>query len=140
MPFDDVSGDRLRDWLGIERDVFYDPSRIAILPMAFCFPGSGTGGDLPPPPICAETWRTRLLALLPDIGLTVLLGRYALDWHLPDADGPLTETVAGWRRHWPSVLPLPHPSPRNGAWFKRNPWFEAEVLPALRARVAELLR
>lgn len=139
IPFDDVSGERLRAWLGIDRASFYDAARVAIVPMAFCFPGTGRGGDLPPPPLCARTWRRRLLALLPEIGLTVLLGRYALDWHLGATAANLTETVADWRRHWPALLPLPHPSPRNGVWLKRNPWFETEVLPPLRARVRELL-
>jgi uracil-DNA glycosylase len=140
VPFDDPSGDRLREWLGVDRDTFYDESAIAIVPMAFCYPGTGKGGDLPPPPRCAQRWRSELLALLPKIELTLVIGKYALDWHLGDAQGKtVTETVRDWGDHWPGVLPMPHPSPRNNRWLKTNPWFETEVLPALRARVADLL-
>lgn len=139
VPFDDASGDRLRQWLGISRETFYDPERIAILPMGFCFPGTGKSGDLPPRPECAPAWRQRLLAELGEIELTLVIGQYAQAYHLPDATGNLTNTVRDWRRHWPAVLPLPHPSPRNNLWLRRNPWFEAEVLPALRQRVAEAL-
>jgi uracil-DNA glycosylase len=140
VPFDDASGDRLRDWLGIGRDVFYDRSRIAIVPMAFCFPGyDGTGADLPPPKECARTWRQRLLAEMPQIELALLVGRYAQDWHLGRQARPsLTETVRAWRDYLPAVLPLPHPSWRNTGWLKRNPWFEEEVLPWLRAEVLRL--
>lgn len=139
-PFDDPSGERLRDWLGVDHAVFYDASRIALLPMGFCFPGTGTGGDLPPPPVCAETWRERLLAGMPDIGLTVLLGRYAINWHLPEARRESLQTVtANWRQHWPDLVTLPHPSPRNHRWLRNNPHVEGEIVPALRARVASLL-
>lgn len=141
LPFDDPSGDRLRAWLGIGRDNFYDASRIAIVPMGFCFPGyDAKGSDIPPPPVCAETWRAEMLGLLPNIGLTLAIGQYAQRWHLGRAPkGGLTERVAAWRESPAGILPLPHPSWRNTAWLKRNPWFEAEVLPELRARVAALV-
>ena len=139
-PFTDASGDRLRQWLGLSPEVFYDASRIAIVPMGFCYPGSGKGGDLPPRPECAPAWRTRLLAELPDIELTLVVGRYALDWHLPGAlDASVTTVVQRWREYWPTLVPLPHPSPRNGAWLKHNPWFAEELLPRLRKRVARAL-
>jgi len=138
-PFDDASGDRLRDWLGVSREQFYDPRLFAILPMGFCFPGTGKSGDLPPRPECAPAWRARLLAELPGIGLTVLLGRYALSEHLGDARSSVTDLVKSWREHGPSLIPLPHPSPRNNPWLRKNPWFEEELLPPLRARVAELI-
>ena len=141
IPFNDQSGHRLRAWLGITPETFYDPAQVALLPMGFCYPGTHPkGGDLPPRPECARTWRAELLAYLPHIELTILLGQYALAYHRPDAKGkPVTETVRDWRRTWPHVLPLAHPSPRNIFWVKRNPWFEEELLPALKARVAEVL-
>ena len=140
IPFDDPSGDRLRDWLAVDRDTFYDAARIAIIPMGFCYPGTGKSGDLPPRPECAPAWREPLLALLPNIQTTLLVGRYAVDWHLPDPRRrTLTEAVQRWRVRWPKVLPLPHPSPRNNRWLRDNPWFEAEVVPQLQKRVLELL-
>ena len=139
IPFNDPSGDLLRQWMGIDRDTFYDASRIAIIPMGFCYPGKGKSGDLPPRPECAPAWREKLLAQLPDIELTLVIGQYAQAWHLPDGGSSVTETVMRWREHWPTLLPLPHPSPRNRLWLKRNPWFEAEVVPALQARVAQVL-
>lgn len=139
VPFDDASGDRLREWLGVGRDVFYDPRLVAIAPMGFCYPGTGSSGDLPPRPECAPAWREPLLARLGQVRLTLILGQYALAYHLPDADGTLTDVVKAWKSYWPAVLPLPHPSPRNNIWFKRNPWFARRVLPALKHRVAELL-
>lgn len=138
IPFDDPSGDRLRDWLGVDRDSFYDRSRFAVLPMAFCFPGYRKGSDLPPPAICARTWRARAVAAMPQVGLTLLVGAYAQNWHLGDKR-PVTERVTAWADYIPHHLPLPHPSWRNTAWLKKNPWFEAEVVPWLRARVAHLL-
>lgn len=137
LPFDDASGDRLRAWMGIGRDVFYDRSRVAIVPMAFCFPGyDEKGSDLPPPKICARTWREPLLAAMPQIETVLLVGGYAQKWHLGrDAPHTLTETVRAWAGYTPRYLPLPHPSWRNTAWLKKNPWFEDEVLPWLRARV-----
>ena len=141
IPFDDPSGDRLRDWLGVSRETFYDESAFAILPMAFCYPGTGKGGDLAPPKRCAEQWRDQLLRFTPHIELTLVIGQYALDWHLGDRQlGTLTETVKQWKNHWPHVLPMPHPSPRNNRWLKNNPWFSAEVLPALRGRVSRILK
>jgi uracil-DNA glycosylase len=138
-PFWDASGKRLRDWLGVDEDTFYDRDRVAILPMAFCFPGYDAGGsDLPPPRVCAETWRARAMAALPDIRLTLLIGGYAQSWHLGGRES-VTARVAAWRDHAPDIIPLPHPSWRNTAWLKRNPWFEAELLPVLRARVREVL-
>jgi len=141
LPFNDPSGDRLRDWLGIDRDSFYDPALMAIVPMGFCYPGRGKSGDLPPRPECAATWRVPLMANLPSIRLTVVIGRYAIAYHLPDygRNPSVTNAVANWRSHWPDVIPLPHPSPRNNLWLRRNAWFEAEVVPALRARVTEIL-
>ncbi|NNM32649.1 MAG: uracil-DNA glycosylase family protein, partial [Gemmatimonadetes bacterium] len=139
VPFDDPSGDRLRDWLGLGREQFYDPTVLAILPMGFCYPGTGTSGDLPPRPECAPAWREELLQHLSAVQLTLVIGRYALDWHLGAGSRTVTDVVRSWRDHWPDVLPLPHPSPRNQRWMKKNPWFEEEVLPALRERVAELL-
>ncbi len=138
-PFADPSGDRLRDWLGLTKDAFYDRKHISIVPMAFCFPGyNAKGADLPPPPICAKTWRTRLFQLLGDIPLTILVGGYAQKWHL-SRPGSVTDTVTRWRDHAPRVYPLPHPSWRNTGWLKRNPWFESDLLPELRARVREVL-
>lgn len=140
VPFDDRSGDRLRDWMGVDRDVFYDRRKVAILPMAFCFPGyDAKGADLPPPKRCADLWREKALAAMPQIELTLLVGGYAQKWTLgARAEKTLTQTVAQWRGYGPSVIPLPHPSWRNTGWLKKNPWFEAEVLPTLRRRVAEL--
>ncbi len=138
-PFTDPSGDRLRDWLGIGADVFYDLSRVAVVPMAFCFPGyNDRKADLPPPPVCARTWHAQVMAELGEMPLAVLVGGHAHRWHLGTRAG-VTETVANWRAHAPRVFPLPHPSWRNTAWLKRNPWFAAELLPALRARVQEVL-
>lgn len=140
-PFWDPSGVRLRAWLGIDEATFYDRARIAVVPMAFCFPGYDTkGADLPPPRICAASWRERLLNRLPGIRLTLLIGGYAQKWHLgPAANGGVTKTVAAWRDFAPDTIPLPHPSWRNTGWLKRNPWFDAELLPALRTRITEAL-
>ncbi len=142
-PFTDPSGDRLRTWLGVDSDKFYDPDRFAILPMGFCFPGlDAKGGDLPPRRECAPTWRAPLLALMPQVDLVLAIGIYAQSWHLGGKrGGSLTDTVQNWRDLWnanmrPHVLPLPHPSWRNSGWLKRNPWFEAELLPFLRAEIA----
>jgi uracil-DNA glycosylase len=139
-PFDDPSGDRLRDWLGVDRATFYDRARFAVLPMAFCFPGySAKGADLPPPKICAATWRAAALEAMPGVRLTLLIGGYAQRWHLGPGAKTVTDTVRCWRT-WPEgQIPLPHPSWRNTGWLKRNPWFEAELLPDLRARVSKLL-
>ena len=139
LPFDDPSGDRLRSWMGIDREAFYDPTRVAIVPMGFCYPGTGTSGDLPPRPECAATWRAPLLSHLEHLQLTLVIGRHALAYHLPDAKESLTETVQGWKLHGPRQIPMPHPSPRNNLWLKRNPWFEAELVPVLRERVGEIL-
>lgn len=140
LPFDDPSGDRLRNWMGIGRDTFYDRSKVAVVPMAFCFPGyDDKGSDLPPPAICAKTWRAKVLAELPNVALTLLVGQYAQRWHLGKRrGGSVTDTVRNWRDYGLSVLPLPHPSWRNTAWLKNNPWFEEEVVPWLRAEVARL--
>ncbi len=139
VAFDDPSGDRLRDWMGLERETFYDPDRIAILPMGFCYPGSSKAGDLPPRPECAPAWRAPLLAQLPRIELILVLGAHAHRHHFDDSHASLTRRVADWRRYWPDVIPLPHPSPRNNRWLKQNPWFAADLLPVLRARIAALL-
>lgn len=139
IPFDDVSGNRLRDWMGIDRDVFYDPELVALLPMGFCYPGTGKSGDLPPRPECAPAWRAQLLARLDKLQLTLVIGQYAQAYHLDEPKSSLTEIVQRWRDYWPNVVPLPHPSPRNNLWLRRNPWFETQLLPSLRQRVAEVL-
>ena len=139
VPFDDPSGNRLREWLGVTREVFYDPEQIALLPMGFCFPGSGKSGDLPPRTECAPAWREQLLGQLHHLELTLVLGRYAQDYHFGKTRSPLTELVKSWRIYWPDRVPLPHPSPRNNNWLRRNPWFEIELLPSLRRRVSEVL-
>jgi uracil-DNA glycosylase len=138
-PFTDASGDRLRDWLGLDMEAFYDRDRVAIVPMAFCFPGyDAKGADLPPPPICAATWRAAVMAALPGVQMTILVGGAALRWHL--GKGPVAGMVADWRGPAAQgVWPLPHPSWRNTGWLKRNPWFAAEVLPALRRAVAGVM-
>ena len=141
IPFDDRSGDRLRDWMGIDRKTFYDQDRIAVLPMAFCFPGyNAKGADLPPPPVCARTWRAKVLEHLPDVQLTLLIGGYAQSWHLGlPRSARMSETVAAWADHLPDALPLPHPSWRNTGWLRKNPWFERHLLPALKSRVSQVL-
>ncbi len=140
VPFDDASGERLRSWMGIGREVFYDATRVAILPMGFCYPGTGKTGDLPPRRECAPQWRAPLIAMMPRIELVLVIGQYAIDWHLPQCAGKtLTDTVRAWRDHWPRVLPIPHPSPRNNIWLKANPWFADEVVPVLQARMAQIL-
>ena len=137
-PFTDASGDRLRDWMGIDPDVFYDTSHIAIVPMAFCFPGyDAKGADLPPSAVCAKTWRERVMKTLPNIQLTLLVGGHAMKWHLGKTG--VTDIVSRWNDHLPHVIPLPHPSWRNTAWVKKHPWFEADLLPVLRSRVQEVL-
>ncbi len=142
VPFQDPSGNRLRDWMGVDEDVFYDAKRIAILPMGFCFPGTGKSGDLPPRPECAEAWREAVLAKLVNIEFTIVLGKYAQDYHLAGdgrAKRSVTDVVADWKSHWPEALALPHPSPRNQIWLKKNPWFEKDVLPKLKRRVKALI-
>ena len=143
IPFDDLSGDRLRAWMGVTRETFYDARQIALLPMGLCFPGTGKSGDLPPRPECAtqvaHIGRAAILRRLPHIELTLMVGQYAIGFHLPSAQGTLTETVHRWREYLPECLPMPHPSPRNQLWLRRNPWFETEVIPSLQARVRQLL-
>lgn len=145
-PFTDPSGDRLRDWMGVTPDEFYDEARVVIVPMGFCFPGQDAkGGDLPPRRECAGLWHRQLFAALPGLELVLAVGSYAQDFHLGAAKGKtLQETMLRWREHLktkvrPRVLPLPHPSWRNNAWLTRNPWFEAELLPVLRREVRKLL-
>jgi len=136
-PWDDASGERLRDWMALDREAFYDTARIAIMPMGFCYPGRGKGGDLPPRPECAPRWHDRVRALLPQVRLTLLIGQYAQARYLKERGGTLEDTVRGWRQHLQQgYFPLPHPSPRNTLWLRRRPWFEAEVVPALREALA----
>lgn len=141
IPFNDPSGVRLREWMGIDSSTFYDAKKIALLPMGFCFPGTGKSGDLPPRPECAEEWREKLLKALPNIQLTLLVGQYALKYHLADRQKKnLTETVRSWKEfRQEGVMPLPHPSPRNNLWLRKNDWFETEVLPFLKLRISEIL-
>lgn len=139
-PFDDASGVRLRNWLGLDEATFRDPQKIAILPMGFCFPGTGRSGDLPPRPECAPRWRVRALTQMPNIMLTVVIGRHAQGWHLPETSHlPLAEAMRDWPARWPTSILLPHPSPRNVGWFRRNDWFETDLLPVVQARVIELI-
>ncbi|MDZ4861691.1 MAG: uracil-DNA glycosylase family protein [Candidatus Hydrogenedentes bacterium] len=142
IPWNDPSGDRLRTWMNIDRDTFYDESRIAIIPMGYCYPGRHPrGGDLPPRKECAEHWLPKLLAHLPNVELTILAGAYAQRHYLREAAKPtLTETVHAWRDYFPRFVPIPHPSPRNTHWFQTHAWFEKEIVPELRDRVADLLQ
>lgn len=141
IPFNDPSGDRLREWMGIDKTTFYDSEQIAIVPMGFCYPGKGKGGDLPPRPECAPTWHPRLLPLLTKVQLTLVIGQYALKGRLGKTrKRNLTETVQAWREYVDNgQVPLPHPSPRNQMWLRRNPWFETDLLPELRRRVTAAL-
>lgn len=139
IPFDDASGDRLRDWMGITKDVFYDPQQVAIVPMGFCFPGTGKSGDLPPRPECAETWRERVLDQLPNIESTLVIGKYAQDYHFNHSAKTVTELVNNWQEYWPDRIPLPHPSPRNNLWLRKNPGFESELIPRLQTQIAKIL-
>ena len=140
IPWDDPSGDRLRRWLGLDKDAFYDTRQVAIVPMGLCYPGKGKSGDLPPRPECAPLWHLPLLEHLPRRELTLLIGQYAQNYYLQDEHKTLTARVRDWRNAPDSFLPLPHPSPRNTLWLRRNPWFEAEVVPAVRQRVHDLLK
>lgn len=141
IPFDDASGDRLRDWMGLSRDIFYDANTLAILPMGFCYPGRGNSGDLPPRPECAANWRKQILQSMPNIQLTLVIGSYAINWHLGENKKKnLTETVRAWKNYLPDIIPLPHPSPRNNIWLSKNPWFAQEVLPELRVRISKLIQ
>ena len=140
IPWNDASGRRLREWLQLDEATFYDAQRFAIVPMGFCYPGRAGSGDAPPRPECRATWHPRLLPLLHEVEFTLSIGQYAQAWCLGTRrKATLTETVRAWREYLPDNMPLPHPSPRNVGWFKANPWFEAEVLPALRERVHAVL-
>lgn len=139
VPWNDPSGDRLRDWMGLDRDAFYDQGRIAILPMGLCYPGTVKGSDLPPRPECGPLWHPRVIERLTSVGLVLLIGAYAQRFYLGDrAKASVTATVAAWRDYGPRFVPLVHPSPRNRGWLAKNPWFEAEVVADLRRRVAEV--
>ena len=136
IPWNDASGNRLRDWLGMSSKNFYDPDRVALMPMGFCFPGTGASGDLPPRPECAPLWHEKLLRVMPNIALTVLIGKYALDRYAPELPGDtMTTRIAGFRALLPNRFPLVHPSPRNGIWLRKNPWFMTDLIPELRKRV-----
>ncbi|RZV40671.1 MAG: uracil-DNA glycosylase family protein [Acidimicrobiales bacterium] len=140
IPWDDPSGVRLRAWLGLSEEQFYDPELVALIPMGFCYPGSAKSGDNPPRPECAPQWHDRLLAELPDDRFDIIIGMYAQKRYIADRGKTLTDTVANWRGHLPHRAVLPHPSPRNVRWFITNPWFEEEVVPAFQKRVQEVLR
>lgn len=139
IPWDDPSGKRLRQWLNLSREDFYDEARVAIVPMGLCYPGKGRSGDLPPRPECAPRWHEPLLSHMPRIELTLLVGRYAQDHYLGASRETLTQRVQRWRDFAPQFLPTPHPSPRNTFWLRRNPWFEAEIVPEMRDRVSRLM-
>lgn len=139
IPFDDPSGDRLRNWMGISKEVFYNPQQIAIVPMGFCFPGTGKSGDLPPRPECAETWHQKLFNQLPNIHSGLIIGKYAQDYHFPQSKKSVTQLVENWREYWPNQIPLPHPSPRNNLWLRKNPWFETELVPLIQRHIKEIL-
>jgi len=139
IPWNDPSGKRLRAWMSISDDVFYDGTKIAIIPMGFCYPGKGPSGDLPPRKECAELWHQKLLRLLPNIRLTLLVGWYAQKYYLTNPGSTLAKTVKAWRQYGPKYFPLPHPSPRNIRWLKNNSWFESETIPHLRKRVNRAL-
>jgi len=140
IPWDDPSGNRLRDWMQVDHDLFYDEKQIAIIPMGFCYPGKGKSGDLPPRPECAPQWHERLLAEMPALRLTVLIGQYAQKYYLETRRRSLAETVQDWQSYLPDHFPLPHPSPRNIRWFRNNPWFESGVLPEFRRHIRRALK
>lgn len=139
-PFDDASGKRLRSWLGVDEQQFYNPELFAIVPMGFCYPGKADSGDKAPDKRCAQQWRQPLLQQLSEVKLTLLLGQYAMRWHLDLADVLVTDQVKRWQEHLPSHLPLPHPSPRNNPWLSNNPWFEQLLIPELQRLVSELIK
>jgi uracil-DNA glycosylase len=139
VPFDDASGDRLRRWLGVAAEQFYDPRLFAIVPMGLCYPGRGSSGDRPPRLECATRWRRPLLRAVRHLQLTLVIGQYAMSYHLPEEQSGLTAAVRNWRRYWPSRVPMPHPSPKNNIWLARNRWFESDLVPRLRERVTEVL-
>lgn len=140
IPWDDPSGNRLREWMGIDNETFYNPSKVALVPMGFCYPGRGKSGDLPPRPECAPLWHEPLLTSMPNIKITLLFGTYAQDYYLQGrTKKTLTETVKNYKEYLPQYLPLPHPSPRNNIWLKKNEWFENELLPEFRAHIQEAL-
>lgn len=139
IPFDDASGKRLREWLGMSPETFYNPKKVAILPMGFCYPGTGKNGDLPPRPECEPAWRAQLLQQLPNVEITLVLGTYAQKYHFNSPKSSLTELVKSWQNYWPSAVPLPHPSPRNNIWLSQNRWFEQQLLPKLKKRLASIL-
>ena len=139
VPWDDASGKRLRQWMNVGEEIFYDESRIAIIPMGFCYPGKGRSGDLPPRSECATTWHGKLRELLPNIQCTLLIGSYAQSYYLSDNYGSLTERVQHWKKLAPATFVLPHPSPRNQLWLRRNPWYESDVVPALQRSIKALL-
>jgi len=140
VPFDDPSGARLRDWMGVSNEIFYNANKIAILPMGFCYPGHGPSGDLPPRKECAEIWRQQILDSMPNIKLTLVIGSYAMEWHLcPLKKRTLTDVVKEWKSYMPAIIPLPHPSPRNNIWLHKNPWFEEDVLPSLKKKVRKII-
>ncbi len=139
IPFDDASGNRLREWMGISKDVFYDAKQVAILPMGFCYPGTGKSGDLPPRRECEQHWREQLLAQLSNVEITLVLGKYAQDYHFGKSNSSLTKLVSSWKKYWPTMVPLPHPSPRNNIWLSKNPWFEKELVPSLRTSISTAL-
>lgn len=140
VPFDDASGKRLREWMGVSDEEFYDGRKIAILPMSFCYPGTGKTGDLAPRKECAPAWRDQLLEQLPNLELTLVLGQYAQAYHFKNKYSSVTELVKSWEKYWPDILPLPHPSPRNNVWLKKNSWFEKEVIPSLQQHIQTLIR
>ena len=140
IPWNDASGKRLRDWMNIDAEIFYDETKIAIIPMGFCYPGKGKSGDLPPRKECAELWHRQLLNSLPNIQLTLLIGKYAQKHYLTDLGATLAETIKDWKKHGPKNFPLPHPSPRNIRWLKKNSWFESKTIPQLRKKVCSVLR
>lgn len=139
MPFDDPSGDRLRRWLGVSPDSFYNLEHFSLLPMGLCYPGKGKGGDLPPRPECAKRWRNELLARLNNVQLTLLVGAHAVNWHINKPRVSLGDLTKSWRDRWPNTVVLPHPSPRNTYWISQRPWIEETIVPALQERVAQLL-
>ncbi|MGF1871117.1 uracil-DNA glycosylase family protein [Photobacterium indicum] len=139
IPWNDPSGERLRRWLDLDSETFYDPQQIAIMPMGLCYPGKGKSGDLPPRPECAPQWHQQVLPLLPNIGMTLVIGQYAQNYYLDNKPKTLTETVRAWRQWAPQYIPMPHPSPRNTLWLKKNPWFEDDVVPYIREYVHQHL-